>query len=270
MASIATPAKYIAGWEFPSTIPEQSFPAQPALSSLERERLILAHLPQVRQIAKRIHARLPEGVSLDDLVSTGMVGLITAIDRFNPAQKTTLKTYAEYVIRGTILDSLRRLDWASRRLRRRAKQIDSAIAAAEQTYRRTPSSEEIALQLGISLAQYQEWSASTNSLALESLSSKAPGDESRELQDVLPSDPGACPSRVLEKKKLKDLLEQAVAKIPEMQGRVLRLLYYENLTQREVAKLVNLQESRVSQIKHQAIARLKTFMSIQWPVPRGI
>src|SRR5580765_8693904 len=102
------------------------------LGADERERLIMEHLPQVRLIARRIHERLPESVSLDDLVSTGVVGLISAIDRFDASHNVKLKTYAEYKIRGAILDSLRGLDWAPRQQRKRAKQIDAAIATLEQ------------------------------------------------------------------------------------------------------------------------------------------
>src|SRR5438105_10025013 len=105
----------------------------------ERERLILEHLPQVCLIARRIHERLPESVSLEDLVSTGIVGLISAIDRFDATHNVKLKTYAEYKIRGAILDSLRGLDWAPRQQRKRAKQIDAAISRAEQRLHHTPS-----------------------------------------------------------------------------------------------------------------------------------
>src|SRR6202011_111069 len=123
----------------------------------ERERLILEHLPQVRLIARRIHERLPESVSLDDLISTGTVGLIAAIDRFDPALKVKLKTYAEYKIRGAILDSLRGLDWAPRQKRRKAKQIEAAVASAEQRLQRSPTEDEIAAELGVPIDEYHEW-----------------------------------------------------------------------------------------------------------------
>ena len=110
--------------------------ASPKLQGEERESLILEHLPQVRLIARRIHDRLPESVSLEDLVSTGIVGLISAIDHFDPSHNVKLKTYAEYKIRGAILDSLRGLDWAPRQQRKRAKQIEAAIAALEQQRQR--------------------------------------------------------------------------------------------------------------------------------------
>lgn len=122
-------------------------PTQTSHSVEERERLILEHLPQVRLIARRIHERLPESVSLEDLVSTGILGLIQAIDRFDATLNVKLKTYAEYKIRGAILDSLRGLDWAPRQQRKKAKQIEAAISAAEQVLKRTPGEDEIALQL---------------------------------------------------------------------------------------------------------------------------
>ncbi len=110
----------------------------------EREQLILQHMPQVRLIARRIHDRLPETVSLEDLVSTGVVGLISAIDRYDPSHGVKLKTYAEYKIRGAILDSLRGLDWAPRQQRHRSKLIEGAIARLEQSLHRSPGEEDIA------------------------------------------------------------------------------------------------------------------------------
>src|SRR6266487_4037552 len=101
-----------------------SYPIAEEIATAERERLILEHLPQVRLIARRIYERLPENVSLDDLISTGVVGLIAAVDHFDPAQGVQLKTYAEHKIRGAILDSLREMDWAPKNKRRRAKQIE--------------------------------------------------------------------------------------------------------------------------------------------------
>src|SRR5437588_12986633 len=127
------------------------------ISGEERERLILEHLPQVRLIARRIQERLPENISLEDLISTGVLGLISAIDNFDPEHAVKLKTYAEYKIRGAILDSLRGLDWAPRQKRRKSKQIESAIATAEQRLKRAPAEEEVAAQLGIPLEEYHRW-----------------------------------------------------------------------------------------------------------------
>src|ERR1043166_319476 len=134
-----------------------SYPIAEEIATDERERLILEHLPQVRLIARRIQERLPDNISLEDLISTGVLGLISAIDHFDPAHQVKLKTYAEYKIRGAILDSLRGLDWAPRQKRRPAKQIEAAISELEQQQQRTPTEDEIATQLGISITEYHEW-----------------------------------------------------------------------------------------------------------------
>ena len=134
--------------------------------SAEREQLILDHLPQVRLIARKIHERLPESVNLDDLISTGIVGLISAIDNFDPAHNVKLKTYAEYKIRGAILDSLRGLDWAPRQQRKRSKMIEAAIASAEQKLHRAPTEPEIALELNLTISEYHEWLVEIRSKAI--------------------------------------------------------------------------------------------------------
>src|ERR1700749_1074612 len=146
-----------------------SYAVTEVISEEEREQLILEHLPQVRLIARRIQERLPENISLDDLVSTGVLGLIAAIDNFDASHNVKLKTYAEYKIRGAILDSLRGLDWAPRQRRRRAKQIEAAICAAEQKCKRSPTEEEVAAQLGIGLEEYHEWLVEIRGLNIGSL-----------------------------------------------------------------------------------------------------
>src|SRR3954468_12239228 len=143
--------------------------ATPDVTAELREQLILEHLPQVKLIARRIHERLPESVSLDDLVSTGVVGLIAAIDRFDPSHNVKLKTYSEYKIRGAILDGLRGLDWAPRQQRRRSKQIEAAIVSAEHRLKRSATEEEIAQELGLKIEEYHEWLVEIRGLNLGSL-----------------------------------------------------------------------------------------------------
>lgn len=240
-----------------------------ALTDQERERLILEHLPQVRLVARRIHHRLPESVSLDDLISTGIVGLISAIDRFDPTQNVKLKTYAEYKIRGAILDSLRGLDWAPRQQRRRAKQIEAAICAVEQRLHRTPTEEEIAFELGQSIEEYHEWLVDSRGLTLGSLEAASPDEENSNMLKYLADTEEAWPSRLLEVSELQNLLASAISQIPEMEKTVLSLYYHEELTLREISKIVNLHESRISQLKTQAILRLRSYMGRRWPGPRG-
>jgi RNA polymerase sigma factor FliA len=240
------------------------------LSDDERDQLIMEHLPQVRLIARRIHDRLPESVSLDDLISTGVIGLIAAIDRFDPSQNVKLKTYAEYKIRGAILDSLRGLDWAPRQQRKRAKQIEAAISAAEQRLHRTPTEEEIAAELGQTIEEYHEWLVDSRGLNIGSLESAAGDDENHDLLKYVSDDEEAWPSRVLERSELQKLLAEAITKMPDIEKTVLSLYYHEELTLREISKIVKLHESRISQLKTQAILRLRSYMERRWPCRRGV
>ncbi len=239
------------------------------MAAEEREQLILEHLPQVRLIARRIHERLPESVSLDDLISTGIIGLIKAIDRFDPTQNVKLKTYAEYKIRGAILDSLRSLDWAPRQHRKRAKQIEAAISKAEQRLHRSPTEEDIANELGQTIEQYHEWLVDVRGLNLGSLENASPDEDGRDLLNYISDDEESWPSRVVERSELQGLLAEAITKMPDIEKTVLSLYYYEELTLREISKVVRLHESRISQLKSQAVLRLRAYMEKRWPCPRG-
>jgi RNA polymerase sigma factor FliA len=241
-----------------------------ATSAEERERMIMEHLPQVRLIARRIHERLPESVSLEDLVSTGIVGLISAIDRFDPGHNVKLKTYAEYKIRGAILDSLRGLDWAPRQQRKRVKQIESAISEIEHRLHRTPSEDEIASELGLTLEEYHGWLVEVRAVNLGSLETSSPQDDGRDLLKYISDDESMWPSRLLERSELEGLIAQAIQKMPEIERTVLSLYYYEELTLREIAKVVDLHESRISQLKSQAILRLRSYVEKRWPRERGL
>lgn len=240
------------------------------LTGEDRERAIMDHLPQVRLIARRIHERLPESVNLDDLVSTGVVGLISAIDRFDPSQNVKLKTYAEYKIRGAILDSLRGLDWAPRQQRRRSKQVEHAIGVLEQRLQRAPSEEEIAAEVGVTLDEYHEWLSEIRSLNVGSLDHHAPEEEGRDLLRFVADKEEDLPSRLFERAELRRILAQAISRMPYVERTVLGLYYQEELTLREIAKVIDLHESRVSQLKTQAIVRLRAFMKQKWPAGKGI
>lgn len=238
-------------------------------SAEQREKLIMEHLPQVRLIARRIHERLPDSVNLEDLISTGIVGLISAIDRFDPQHNVKLKTYAEYKIRGAILDSLRGLDWAPRQQRKRSKQIEAAIAAVEQRLKCAPSEEEIARELGLALEEYHEWLIDIRGVNLGSLEASTPDDDGRDLLKYISDTEEHWPSRLMERSELEKLLAEAIEKMPQIERTVLSLYYYEELTLREIAKIVSLHESRISQLKSQAILRLRTYIEKRWPLEKG-
>ena len=238
------------------------------LAAEVREKLILEHLAQVKLIARRIHERLPVSVSLDDLISAGVVGLIAAIDRYDASHDVKLKTYAEYKIRGAILDSLRGLDWAPRQQRRRAKLIEAAIASLEQTHHRMPTEEEISKHLDLTVAEYQDWLSEVRGLTLGSLENAGTEEDGCDLLRYLADSDEDWPSQIVERAELERLLAEAIDRMPQLERTVLSLYYYEEMTLREIAKIVDLHESRISQLKSQAILRLRSYMQKRWPQQR--
>ena len=180
-----------------------------------------------------------------------------------------LRTYAEYKIRGAILDSLRGLDWAPRQKRRRAKQIEKAISAAEQRLKRAPTEDEVAAQLEISLEEYHEWLVEIRGLNIASLEG-AGSEQGKDLINYLPDAGENLPSTLLERSELERLLAASIDDIPSMERTVLSLYYKEELTLREIAQVVNLHESRISQLKSQAILRLRGKLATRWPTPHGL
>ena len=203
-------------------------PRAPAAASAYRTQAAAACSPE---------ERLPESVNLDDLVSTGVIGLIAAIDRFDASHNVKLKTYAEYKIRGAILDSLRGLDWAPRQQRKRSKQIEAAIVAVEQRVQRSPTEDEIAAQLGLSLEEYYGWLVEIRGLNLGSLENASGDEDNRDLLKFVSDDEESWPSRLLERGELKKLLAEAISKMPDMEKTVLSLYYHEELTLREISKI---------------------------------
>jgi RNA polymerase sigma factor FliA len=238
------------------------------VSSEERERLILEHMPQVQLIARRIHENLPGNVCLDDLVSSGIVGLIMAIDNYDPSQAVKLKTYAEYKIRGAILDSLRGMDWASRHRRKKYKEIEAAISSAERKLHRPPSEEEIAAELGLTLVEYRARLVEVQGLTIGSLEMTVGNEHGQDLLSILPSD-DELPSTAVERSELERLIARAIAELPEPEKLILALYYQEELTLREIGEIVNLRVSRVSELKTTSILRLRAHIAQQWPTPRG-
>ena len=230
------------------------------LSREQRQRLILEHLPQVHLLARKIHGRLPERVNLDDLVSNGIVGLISAIDRFDPARDVQLGTYAQHKIKGEILDSLRRMDWAPRQQRKYAKQIEAAIAKAEQRWHRLPTDEEIAAALNLPLDVYRQRRAKLHNVNLDRLESIGADDSHPRGKE--------CPSTVFERSELRRILAAAIARLPEIHQTVLSMYYRDELRLREISRIVGLHASRVSQIKQQALQRLRAWLAEIWPAGR--
>ncbi|HLW77158.1 MAG TPA: FliA/WhiG family RNA polymerase sigma factor [Bryobacteraceae bacterium] len=235
-----------------------------------REQLIMDHLPQVRWIASRIHERLPNNTSLEDLISTGIIGLIHAIDSFDSSFNTKLKTYAEYKIRGAILDSVRGLDGIAPHKRKRAKQIQAAMAQLEQKLHRAPTEEEIAADLGIGLKEYQETLLELQSVTIGSLDAATREGDSRTMLNYLADSDEKSPAQLLERAELQKLIQEGLEKMPKVERLVLDLYYRQEQNIREIAPILDLHITRISQIKAQAVLRLRNYISRRWPSDRGL
>ncbi len=238
-------------------------------SKEERDSLILEHLPQVNWIAIRVHEKLPSGIELDDLISAGVVGLVAAVDNYDPSHGASLRTYAEYKIRGAILDSIRGLDGIPSHKRKRVKQVQQAIAHLETKLQRSASEEEIAAELGIGLHEFQQWMVDLRGVSLGSLNVVDDGEEFSLLKFI--SDDGEeSPDRILERTELEKLISRGIDRMPEREGLVLSLYYKEELNLREVAEIMGLHLTRVAQLRVQAILRLRSFLERYWPSSRGV
>jgi RNA polymerase sigma factor for flagellar operon FliA len=235
-----------------------------------REDLIMEHLPQVRWIANRIYDKLGGAISLEDLISTGIVGLINAIDSFDPRHNVKLKTYAEHKIRGAILDSIRGLDGIPAHKRKRLKDVELAILQVENRLQRSATDEEIASELKISLSEYQDTLLELRAVSLGSLD-EVPEDhtESRLIKYVA-HDEDEQPARIFERAQLEKLMSEAIDKMPKLEKTILSLYYKEGQNLRDIAQILDIHTTRASQLKSQAILRLRAFMNKKWPSTKGI
>jgi RNA polymerase sigma factor for flagellar operon FliA len=239
-------------------------------TTVDRDMLIIEHLPQVRLIARRIHERLPGHVSLDDLISNGTIGLISAIDNFDPNQKVKLKTYAEYRIRGAILDGLRGMDWAPRGRRKLSRQIENAIASSEQRLGRVPTEEEIAAELGVSIDEYRDWLVDTEHLQIGELEFASAESDGCNLLKYVSDSESHLPSKIVERSALEALLASQISRMPKIERTVLSLYFYEEMGLKEIGQIMDLHVSRISQLKTQAILRLRCVLQKRWPGVSGI
>jgi RNA polymerase sigma factor FliA len=227
-----------------------------------RERLVVAYSPLVKYVAGRMAAGLPAHVEEGDLISYGLVGLINAIERFELEREIKFETYAITRIKGAIIDELRSLDWVPRSVRARAREIERANAKLESRLQRAPSDEEMAAELGMDVAGFQEalLQISTSTIAaLDELWTV--GDSSGDavsLLDTLQDPDAPDPAAALDQSDLKDRVADAIARLPEREKLVVALYYYENLTLREIGEVLGVTESRVSQLHTKAVLRLRS------------
>lgn len=228
------------------------------LRESERDRLLLEHLPQVQYIARRIHDRLPPQVLLEDLVHAGILGLMDAVRKYDSSKNVKLKHYAEFRIRGAILDSLRQIDWSPRALRRQGRRLEQAISDCKGRFGRDPSETEIAEQLGVSLETLHRLLGDLRGLDIGSLPSESSeaGGGGESFQSKACSTEGDPFQRTL-RSEMTDLLSKVIGELPDREREVLALYHFEELTMKEVGAVLGIGESRVSQIHTTALLRLR-------------
>ena len=227
-----------------------------------RERLVVAYSPLVKYVSGRMASGLPAHVDEADLISYGLVGLINAIERFEPEREIKFETYAITRIKGAIIDELRSLDWVPRSVRSRARDIEKANSKLEHQLQRAPTDEEMANELGCTVDEFQESLLQISNSTVAALDelwtvSDSSGDQVS-LLDTLRDPDAPDPQQLLDASELKDRLADAISALPEREKLVIALYYYENLTLREIGEVLGVTESRISQLHTKAVLRLKS------------
>ncbi|HFC98308.1 MAG TPA: FliA/WhiG family RNA polymerase sigma factor [Thermosulfurimonas dismutans] len=223
------------------------------------EELVLEHLPLVKYLASRLAGRLPPPLEEEDLVSAGILGLIEAARRFDPRRNIQFRTFAEFRIRGAMLDQIRHLDWVPRSVKEKASRLEKVFSELENRLGRPPEDEEVARAMGISLEEYYRLLEEIRGISLVDLDSlrKKLEDEGLDWADIL-SDAGENdPFERLGLKELAEALSRAIAELPEKEKLVITLYYYEGLTMKEIGRVLGYTESRISQLHSKALLRLR-------------
>ena len=243
-----------------NVIAQKASPAILELDDAQREKLLLEHLPQVHYIARRIHGRLPPQVLLEDLVHAGILGLMDAVRKYDPSKNVRLKYYAEFRIRGAILDSLRQVDWGPRTLRRQARRLDKAILDCKARLGRDPSEPEIAVELQMSLVSLQRLLGDLRGLDIGSLASEGRNQGGEDAIEALAGSEEQDPYHQTLRSEMITLLERAIGELPARGREVLALYHFAELTMKEVGAALGIGESHVSQIHTAAMIRLRATM----------
>jgi len=231
--------------------------AAPQVEEFDRNAMIMEYYPLVKSIAYRLVSRFPSNVDVEDLINVGTLGLIDAIDRFSPERQESFKAYAELRIRGEIIDELRHLDWVPRSVRKRVQKVEKQQQELQAALGRSPTEQEVADSMGIGLKEYQNLLKSMVLLSVVSLEDLGvQEDNKRDILQVLRGD-SEDPGHIFEAKSATNKLKQAIEALPEKQRMVISMYYYEDLTLKQIGKILNVTESRVSQIHSQAVDKLK-------------
>jgi RNA polymerase sigma factor for flagellar operon FliA len=223
-----------------------------------REQVLLENMPLVRMVAYRIMERLPQSVDFDDLVSAGMLGLMDAYNKFDPKKEVLFRSYAAVRIRGAILDSLRGMDWAPREIRRKAREIEETTLRLTQRLGRKPQQGEVAAELGMAFASFQQLRLTVKGLEIGSLQEPCSENSTEEQADTLAANPEENPLTQCMQRERAAKLSAVVAELPQREQRVLQMYYVEEMTLKEIGLVLGLVESRVSQIRTAVLEVLRT------------
>ncbi|MCH8070627.1 MAG: FliA/WhiG family RNA polymerase sigma factor [Proteobacteria bacterium] len=225
------------------------------------EQIVKEYSPMIKYVANRIALRLPPHIEVDDLISVGAIGLMDAIEKYDPSRGAKFKTYAEFRVRGSILDELRSLDWVPRSVRQKASNLDAVSSKLQSKLGRLPEDEEIAKEMGVTLEEFFKTLNETRNmplLSLEDLGIARDSGDKQSLLDTLEGRGDVDPQTQMRLTELKNLIAAAIDSLPEKERLMVSLYYYEELTMKEIGEVLGITESRISQIHSKAVYRLRT------------
>jgi len=231
------------------------------ITTENREEVIKQYSPMIKYVANRIAMRLPPHIEVDDLISVGVLGLMDAISKYDSSRGAKFKTYAEFRVRGAILDELRSMDWVPRSIRQKASNVDKVVQKLQAKLKRPPEDEEVAKEMDLSLDQFYDTLNETRSIpvfSLEDLGIAKETGEQQSLLDCLAGKADADPQTQIRLVELKEIIAKAIDTLPEKERLMVSLYYYEELTMKEIGAVLDITESRVSQIHSKAVYHLRT------------
>ena len=231
------------------------------ISPMLREQIVLEHAPLIRYIVNRIAVRLPSHIDLDDLHNTGVIGLMDAIEKYDPEKNCKFKTYAEFRIKGAILDQLRSLDWVPRSVRQKSRRLERAYGEVEQRLGRSASDDEVADSLGLQIDKFHELLNQVRGISLVNLEeirgTNSDGDRTGTYADIIEDVNSENPFASLKLAEMKQAIAHTIGSLPEKERLVISLYYYEDLNMKEIGGILGITESRVCQIHTKAVLRLR-------------
>ena len=233
-------------------------------ASSVRDKLMTKYLGLVHYVVNKLFKTVPGNVDRDDLVNIGVIGLSEALDRYNPYFGIKFETYAIPRIRGAIIDELRKQDWIPRSLRSKSNRIKKIVEELEQTQRGEVNDRVVALHLGISESEYQQWQAQLNNTAMVSLDKNHANFDDHNLYEAVKDTSSINALENIEEQEMKALLVKVIKKLPEKSRLAITLYYYEHLTFKEIGKVLNVSESRISQIHSETVERLKRMLTREY------